>query len=299
MTTEDENIEDTPELPHTEDDDTPRGQRRRAVRFFYDMQKLRIQSGARSSRKADHAEAQLSNRAKKKLDEQSELLHQLERNALWHINDLLKGEAIAEWLLAIKGIGPTMAGVLLAEIDIHRANTPSALWRYCGLHVVDGHAARRKKGEKLDYNPWLKAKVLKVMGECLIKANSPEYRKVYDGYKHHKQTMRVPCDHIMWSEEKPTADPANPTAKKPTRTKKQMTPEKCKLCNGTGLKAWGNSDGHRHNAALRYMVKMFLIDLWKKWRTLEGLPVVDSYAEAKLGIRHGDHASTAGLSASP
>lgn len=40
---------------------------------------------------------------------------------------------------------------------------------------------------------------------------------------------------------------------------------------------------HRERAALRYMVKLFLADFWKKWRELEGLPVGESYAEAYLG----------------
>ena len=30
------------------------------------------------------------------------------------------------------------------------------------------------------------------------------------------------------------------------------------------------SKGHRHNMAIRYMVKMFIIDLYKVWRTVEG-----------------------------
>jgi hypothetical protein len=46
------------------------------------------------------------------------------------------------------------------------------------------------------------------------------------------------------------------------------------------------SKGQRHNMAMRYMVKMFLIDLYTKWRTLEGLPVSVPYSEAKLGIKH-------------
>jgi hypothetical protein len=37
----------------------------------------------------------------------------------------------------------------------------------------------------------------------------------------------------------------------------------------------GASDDHRHNAAKRYMVKMFLIDLYKQWREIEGLPVAE------------------------
>src|SRR3990172_9068293 len=44
--------------------------------------------------------------------------------------------------------------------------------------------------------------------------------------------------------------------------------------------------GDVNNAALRYMIKMFLIDLYATWRTLEGLPVSKPYHEAKLGIKH-------------
>lgn len=45
--------------------------------------------------------------------------------------------------------------------------------------------------------------------------------------------------------------------------------------------------GHRHNMAIRYMVKMLLNDLYNAWRPLEGLPVAPTYAEAKLGLTHG------------
>jgi len=46
----------------------------------------------------------------------------------------------------------------------------------------------------------------------------------------------------------------------------------------------GDSKGHRHNMAIRYMVKMFLVDLYTKWRAIEGLPVNPPYSEAKLGM---------------
>jgi hypothetical protein len=48
----------------------------------------------------------------------------------------------------------------------------------------------------------------------------------------------------------------------------------------------GTTKGHRHNMAIRYMVKEFLADLWTIWRTLEGLETKPRYAEAKLGIIH-------------
>lgn len=43
---------------------------------------------------------------------------------------------------------------------------------------------------------------------------------------------------------------------------------------------------HIHRASLRYMMKCFLIELYVKWRTLEGLPVRPSYQEEKLGHKH-------------
>jgi len=48
----------------------------------------------------------------------------------------------------------------------------------------------------------------------------------------------------------------------------------------------GKSDMHRHKAATRYMVKMFLIDLYVFWRTLEGLPVRPPYQQEYLGHQH-------------
>ena len=46
------------------------------------------------------------------------------------------------------------------------------------------------------------------------------------------------------------------------------------------------SDGHKHNMAMRYMVKRFLVDLHIAWRTAEGLPVSVEYSEGKLGMKH-------------
>jgi hypothetical protein len=39
------------------------------------------------------------------------------------------------------------------------------------------------------------------------------------------------------------------------------------------------------------MIKLFLQDLWREWRALEGLPIVAPYHEDKLGIFHQDDAA--------
>jgi len=43
---------------------------------------------------------------------------------------------------------------------------------------------------------------------------------------------------------------------------------------------------HRHKAATRYMIKMFLRDLYVAWRTMEGLSVRPPYEEEYLGKKH-------------
>lgn len=47
------------------------------------------------------------------------------------------------------------------------------------------------------------------------------------------------------------------------------------------------TDLHRHNMAIRYMVKRFLVDLYNNWRALEGLVVAPEYSEGVLGKVHG------------
>jgi hypothetical protein len=47
---------------------------------------------------------------------------------------------------------------------------------------------------------------------------------------------------------------------------------------------------HRHQMAIRYIVKIFLIDLHVAWRQMEGLPLSQPYHVAKLGMR--DHCQT-------
>lgn len=85
----------------------------------------------------------------------------------------------------------------------------------------------------------------------------------------------------------------SPYAKIYMDTKHRLThsqkpcPRVKKLADGQEVHlTWSEtSDAHRHRAAARYMIKMFLADLWLAWRKLEGLPVTETYAVAKLGHR--------------
>ena len=284
-----------------------------AVRFFYDLQQMRISAGLRGRTGKDITA--LSERHLKSLHVQSFLLETLEKKANDDIKELIKGVPIYEkWLKLQKGCGHTLSGVILSEIrDIKRFPTVSHLWSYsglatrpqcldckhnlpkpegnpdepgpaprvsecpkCGSQNLYWAAQRRHKGEKANYNPWLKAKLVKVLGDCLIKANSPTWREFYDNYKHRKKNTQVS-----------TCMGCAGTKKRKDPKTEKIGP--CSNCNGTGGPApWGKSDAHRHQAAVRYMVKMFVLGMFNAWRELEGLPKTPTYQETYLAA-HGQH----------
>lgn len=172
-----------------------------AVRYFYDLQRLRMQSSARAEEKAKAAQAHLDEEDKAFLKRTGARLKELEKEALKEVERLLEGISIWEtFLKPTRGIGPTLGGVLVAEVNIENCNTASQLWAWCGMaterfckdcneHIIEKphkenrcpncgsrnyyhKATKPRKGEKLKYAPWLKAKLIKVMGDCLLKAAS-------------------------------------------------------------------------------------------------------------------------------
>jgi len=166
-----------------------------------------------------------------------------------------------EILKPISGIGPAMAGVIIAEVDIKRAEYPSSLWKLSGLDVAEDGKGRSRKQEHLidveyinkagnpdtrksiTFNPFLKTKLTGVLGPSFIKQGPfrSKYAKAYQDYKYR---LEHHADHK----------------------------EKTKM--------------HRHRMAIRYAVKRFLVDLHIAWRQLEGLPVSQEYSIEKLGMVH-------------
>ena len=306
-----------------------------AVRFFYDLQRLRIQSDSRADKKAKKAEAHLDEADKRFLSRTSDGLEKLEKEALKEVGRLVQDIPIyKEFLSPIDGVAETMGGLLCAEVDIVKCETVSKLWAWCGLAVVEedgrGVAAHPVRGEKLHYNPLMKSKMLGVLGECLIKVCSldaggyhknipirgpdgkilkepdPEdptkkvtvtrrvpwegetpYRKYYDEYKHRKENTMV--DQCMGCRGTGKVSRVDRDSEVEQGAKKPRGQVKCPNCNGTGGPApWGACAKHRHRAAIRYMVKRLLADMWVAWRTLEGLSVRPPYAEEYLKrVHHG------------
>lgn len=267
---------------------------RMQVRLLYDFQKLRIASANRNTLGID--DTQLTDKDREYLGRIGSGLEALEKDAEKAVKRALKGVPIWEkFLKDVKGIGPRLAGFLISELnpESERCGTVSKLWAWCGLHVEDGQAARRKKGVKAKWDPKRKAKLLKVLGdEFLLKKTEPYYT-LYLNYKHRKESQIVPVCMACNGRGKGMqlkvkgkgwilVDEATEAELEEFGPPEDRT---CYNCNGTGGPVpWGRSVMHRHVAAVRYMVKQFLRDYYIKYRELAGLPIRPPYHVEKLGM---------------
>jgi len=167
-------------------------------------------------------------------------------------------EPICQWCMSIKGIGGSLAGQLIGQIDdIGKFDTVSKLWRFAGLAVIDGKAERGVFGKKLSFNRRLKS-ICWIIGGQFLKAQTPVYTEVYYAEKERQRRLHplLVCRQcqVPWDECE------NRKAHKPDFT-----------------------DQHLHYRAQRKMVKLFLSHLWETWRRMEGLPVTEPYVLAGDG----------------
>ena len=145
------------------------------------MQKMRIGVSNRLSA-ATRGAMEMTPREERRLTSMFEAFERLENVLTDDIEDAAKDNDIVQAACYVKGVGPVLAARVIAEIDIERAPTVSALWRYAGYGVrEDGTRDRLVKGEKAVYNKDLKT-VLYIVAGSMLKSRSP-YRQVYDDEK--------------------------------------------------------------------------------------------------------------------
>ncbi len=295
-------ILDPATLPEPKTGDREPGQDRLAlkkkVRYFYDLQRLRLQVGGRLTKRPEGSTIDLHTYDVALLEKRMEELRGVERVALGDVEAHLKTIPFYRDVLTdksrFKGVGPTMAGVILSEFDINRQENVSQMWSFAGLAPV---AARRCK---------TCSTLVELNEDGLFKHVKPFTPKAKPG-----------------EEAKPKEDRACPDAKfsitleKTFESGKAMRPTKGeKLPYNAFLKTklvgvlgpvmlqvgspwrkcyddykhrkvsggWGRSDAHRHQAAIRYMIKMLLLEIWREWRTFEKLSVREPYSVEKLGM---------------
>jgi hypothetical protein len=151
----------------------------------------------------------------------------------------------------------------------------------------DGEIKMRKS---ITFNPFLKTKLIGVLGTSFLRANTGTVngKKVgavrraemavkefgYDGDV--KDDFEV-CNYLR--------SKGNTVVVEPSEFGKFYYDYKNRISNMAKHK--NKTPKHIHNMAIRYMIKMFLINLHIVWSELAGLPKSTPYSEAKLGIVHG------------
>ena len=166
----------------------------------------------------------------------------------------------------VVGVGPVIAAGFLAHIDINRAPTAGAIWRYAGLDPT----SEWRKGEKRPFNAALKTLCWK-LGESFVKvSNHPDslYGQIYKERKDIELSKNEAGDF---------SDQADA---KLERYKIGKTTDAYKAYSIGKL-----PPAHIHARAKRYAVKMFISHLHEIWYEIElGKPAPVPYV-----MVHGGH----------
>jgi len=171
-----------------------------------------------------------------------------------------------EFLKGVKGCGTLMSGVIISEFDIYSARHCSSFWKYAGLDVVvsedeDGNIVgegRSRKAKHLvdveyaDKNGEIKTKK-SITYNAFLKS---KLIGVLGGCLIKSQGYYY-TDVYLGYKNRISLDPARAEYSKDRLNK----------------------------MAIRYMIKMFLRDLWMEWRALEGLSVTEPWEVKMLGMK--------------
>lgn len=201
-------------------------------------------------------------------------LKEQEEEQLKNIGRFIKTFLIyTQFLEKVSGIGPAIAAMIISEIDISKAKYASSVWKYCGLDVV---MVENEKGELVGEGRSRRAAHL--IDVPYIDRNGKEKTKKSITFNPDIKTTLIG---IM--------GPSFLKRKDKNPYTKVYYQYKHRLENHAVYK--NTTDLHRHNMAIRKMVKRFLVDLYIVWREIEGLEVHPEYSEAKLGMKHGAEAA--------
>ncbi len=173
------------------------------------------------------------------------------------LEKLAKGLPIAHMVEDIKGFGyGGLAGIVGECGDLSEYKSVAAVWKFCGLAVINGERQRKKTGDaaiEQGYNPQLRS-LIWTLADSLFKNQS---RGVNDGAE--VGPYRVAYDRYKALELEKTAEYRD---KETGKTEVEpLTPK------------------HAHNRAMRKMSKDLLRDLVVAWRADRAkLPVQTIYA---------------------
>ena len=169
------------------------------------------------------------------------------------IHSMKKEDALINATLNIKGVGEITVAHMTAYFNLEEAEYPSSLCSYCGYDKANHE--RYIKGQSSGGNKTLRA-IFYNMATSMIKHKAPYAEKIY-----YPEKLKLENSHKI--------------------TKSRNTQGKLVECMWKDTKA-----GHRHGAALRKMIKIFLHHYWLVGRLILNLPTREPYVQEKLGHKN-------------
>lgn len=190
-------------------------------------------------------------------------LERAEKEAFDALERCIEEHPVYPFLKKVKGCGPAMSAVIISEIDISKCRYASSLCKYAGLDVANDGRGRTKQADHLVDREYTAAD-----GTLKTKKSI-----TYNDFLKTKLVGVLGGCIIKAG------------IKRPGNTYGQIYYDyKHRIENHPAHK--DKTPAHRNRMAIRYMVKMFLIDLYAYWRAAEGFEVMPPYHEAKLGLVH-------------
>lgn len=168
-----------------------------------------------------------------------------EKSVVKQLELTMKDHPLGPWVKNQKGLGLKTVARYLAAVGGDPAWHPREgrlrslreLWAYSGLHVVNGQAPVRRRGEQGNWNDGARMRAWNI-AQPIIKGKGP-YREVYD------ETRAKYAEAVHQTE--------------------------CRRCGPSGKPAQPGSTlnpGHQHARAIRAIAKAVTKDLWTEARRL-------------------------------
>jgi Transposase IS116/IS110/IS902 family len=166
----------------------------------------------------------------------------LEASIKTALQKFVEAQRPGRWLLSVYGIGPVIAAGLLAHINIERAATAGAIWRFAGLDPT----VKWEKGQKRPWNARLKLLSWKA-GESFKKFSGRD-ECVYGQIYRERKTLEVSRNQEGKFKEQAAASLAEKNWRRDTKTR-------------AAYEAGLLPDGRLDLRATRYATKLFLSHL--------------------------------------
>lgn len=168
----------------------------------------------------------------------------LEKQTVRSLERVFRRHPLATWQKAATGVGAKQLSRLLLTLGgdpywhpVHnRPRTRAELRAYCGMHVVDGRAPTKARGQRVTWSPEARIRI-HLIAESAMKNRQSPYRAVYETARAHYDGLPHPMPCVRCG---PAGSPA---------------------AAGTPRSA-----GHAHANGLRAIARAILDDLWEAAR---------------------------------